>query len=119
MCTDHILSKLVYELRDCGYTIAFNKDYSKYILKTHRDFKKMWDMTPSWEGSLYINHEDKIILTIATENFFKNNPFKQLQYDISRLGYTLKLEHSIPSRAKILISYAYRWLEIYEVYGDI
>lgn len=119
MCTEKILSKLVYDLCDYGYTITFDKDYSKYIIKTHRDFKKMWDMTPSWEGSLYINHEDKIILTITTENFFKNSPFKQLQYEISKLGYTLKLEHSIPSRAKILISYAYRWLEIYEVYGDI
>lgn len=119
MCTEKILSKLIYSLRDLGYTVAFNKDYSKYIIKMHRDFKKMWDMTPNWEGSLYINHEDKIILTITTENFFKNNPFRQLQDEISKLGYILKLKHAIPSRGKILISYAYRWLEIYEVYGDI
>ena len=118
MCIDQILSKLTYKLVDLGYKVSFNEDYSEYIIRADVNLKKMWDMTPNWEGILRIN-QDKIILTVITVNFFKNSPFKELQYDISKSGYMLSLEHSIPSRSKLLTSYCYRWLEVYEVYDDI
>lgn len=118
MCTDQILSKLAYKLVDLGYKVSFNEDYSKYIIRADVNLKKMWDMTPNWEGILHIN-QDKIILTVITVNFFKNSPFKELQYNISKSGYMLSLEHSIPSRSKLLTSYCYRWLEVYGVYDDI
>ena len=116
MCIDQILSKLTYELVNLGYKVSFNEDYSEYIIIADVNFKKMWDMTPNWEGILRIN-QDKITLIVSTRSFFKNNPFKELQYDIGKLGYALSLEHSIPSRSKLLMSSEYAWLEIYEVYG--
>lgn len=118
MCIDRILSKLTYGLVDLGYKVSFNEDYSKYIIKADASFK-MWDMSPNWEGILCINQDNKIILTIVTNNFFKNNPFKGLLDDINKLGCTTSLKHSIPSRSKLLVSYFHRWLEIYEVYDDI
>lgn len=116
MCIDQILSKLTYELVNLGYKVSFNEDYSEYIIRANTNFSKMWDMTPNWEGILRIN-QDKIILIVSTESFFKNSPFKELQYDIGKLGYVLSLEHSIPSRSRLLMSSEYVWLEIYEVYG--
>lgn len=116
MCIDQILSKLTYKLVDLGYKVSFNEDYSEYIIRADANFKKMWDMTPNWEGILRIN-QDKIILIVSTKSFFKNSPFKELQYDIGKLGYALSLEHSIPSRSRLLMSSEYAWLEIYEVYG--
>ena len=71
MCIDQILSKLTYELVNLGYKVSFNEDYSEYIIRADANFKKMWDMTPNWEGILCIN-QDKIILTVITVNFFKN-----------------------------------------------
>lgn len=118
MCIDQILSKLTYKLVDLGYKVSFSEDYSEYIIRADANFKKMWDMIPNWEGILRIN-QDKIILIVSTRSFFKNSPFKELQYDIGKLGYALSLEHSIPSRSKLLTSYCYRWLEVYEVYDDI
>lgn len=125
MCTDQIsfnladkMLKLAYKLVDLGhYKVSFNEDYSEYSIRANTPFK-MWNMSPNWEGILRIN-QDKITLTVFTSSFFKNSPFKELQYDISKLGYTLSLEHSIPSRGRLLMSSEYVWLEIYEVYDDI
>lgn len=118
MCTDQILSKLTYGLVDLGYKISFSKDYSEYIIKADTSFK-LWDMPSNWEGILHINQDNKIILTIITNNFFRNIPSKGLLDDINKLGCTTSLKHSIPSRSKLSVSYFHRWLEIYEVYDDI